>query len=54
MAHASDPDGGGLPVPGGASERLWQDSLEEVYRALHHPFVIALGHGDLPKCADRG
>lgn len=46
---AMDPDPHGLPVPGGLSERLWQDSQLEAYRALQHPFVIALGLGVLAR-----
>jgi hypothetical protein len=51
MAAASDPPSGGLPIPGGVSARLWRDSQLEVFRALHHPFVMALGLGVLPRCA---
>lgn len=39
----------GLPVPGGLSERLWNDSQAEVQQCLHHPFVAALAAGTLPR-----
>lgn len=48
---ATTPDPRGLPEPGGLSERLWLDAQPEVFRALHNPFVAALGLGTLPKCA---
>lgn len=40
----------GLPVPGGLSERLWNDTQAEVQQSLHHPFVTALAAGTLPRC----
>ena len=46
---ASDPDPRGLPIPGGVSERLWRDSQVAAFRALQHPFVVALGQGVLPR-----
>jgi hypothetical protein len=50
MTQPGDPPAGGLPIPGGVSERLWRDAALEAYQALHHPFVAALGHGVLPRC----
>ncbi|GBF95200.1 phosphomethylpyrimidine kinase [Raphidocelis subcapitata] len=47
MAH--DPDPAGLPLPGGVSERLWGECQLEAFRALQHPFVLALGLGTLPR-----
>jgi thiaminase len=46
---ALDPDPAGLPVPGGVSERLWSVCQIEAYRALQHPFVLALGQGTLAR-----
>lgn len=46
---AIDPDPRGLPIPGGVSERLWRDSQVAAFRALQHPFVVALGQGVLPR-----
>lgn len=54
MQGASDPDPLGLPIPGGISERLWQDCQLEAYRALQHPFVVALGLGVLAKWVHTG
>ena len=45
MAQAGAPEGSGI------SRRLWEDSLDDVYESLHHPFVRALAAGTLPKCA---
>ena len=35
------------------SEALWQDSREEILKALHHPFVRQLGAGSLPRFVSR-
>jgi hypothetical protein len=44
------PSTDGLPVRGGVSERLWFDAQDAAYRALQHPFIVALGLGTLPRC----
>lgn len=43
----------GVPsASSGLSRRLWSDDQAQasVMRALHHPFVIALASGVLPRC----
>jgi hypothetical protein len=43
----------GLPIRGGLSERLWDDTQAEVMEALHHPFVQALAAGTLDRWVER-
>jgi hypothetical protein len=39
----------GLPIRGGLSERLWNDTQAEAMEALHHPFVQALAASTLDR-----
>ena len=39
----------GEPLPGGLSDRLWQEGQSEAFASLHHPFVQALAQNTLPR-----
>jgi thiaminase/transcriptional activator TenA len=39
----------GEPLRPGISQQLWRDARREVAASLFHPFVTALGRGDLPR-----
>eukprot|EP00873_Tetraselmis_striata_P014891 jgi/Tetstr1/435155/TSEL_002612.t1 len=50
-AMSADAAPSGEPARAGISQALWADARPEVARSLFHPFITALGRGDLPRAA---
>eukprot|EP00873_Tetraselmis_striata_P012772 jgi/Tetstr1/433036/TSEL_022373.t1 len=50
-AMSADAAPSGEPARAGISQVLWADARPEVARSLFHPFITALGRGDLPRAA---